>query len=98
MVAIARTWGIPTRYVSGYLHITGTEIGPIPGSATHAWVESYLPGLGWVGIDPTNRTVVNRNYVMIAVGRDYQDVPPTRGVIEGGGDSHLEVDVRMTRL
>ena len=54
MIAIARSWGIPARYVSGYLHVSG-DGGPIPGNATHAWAECLLPGAGWVGFDPTNR-------------------------------------------
>ncbi len=100
-VAVARSWGIPTRYVSGYLYVTAGDAGDtgsIPGSASHAWGECRLPDLGWVGIDPTNRALADQRYVRIAVGRDYRDVPPTRGVIEGGGDSRLEVDVRMTLL
>lgn len=101
LVAIARSWGVPTRYVSGYLYVAGNESGEggsAFGAATHAWAETRLPDVGWVGIDPTNRTLADQRYVRIAVGRDYRDVPPTRGVIEGGGDSHLEVDVRMTLL
>ena len=101
LVAVARSWGIPTRYVSGYLYVTAGDAGDtgsISGSASHAWGECRLPDLGWVGIDPTNRTLADQRYVRIAVGRDYRDVPPTRGVIEGGGDSRLEVDVRMTLL
>ena len=101
LVAIARSWGVPTRYLSGYLYVTGDGSGR-PGSAfgaaTHAWAETRLPRLGWIGLDPTNRAVADQRYVRIAVGRDYRDVPPTRGVIEGGGDSQLEVDVRMTLL
>ena len=101
LVAIARSWGVPTRYVSGYLYLTepvSGQPGSAFGAATHAWAETRLPGLGWVGLDPTNRSVADHKYVRIAIGRDYQDVPPTRGVIEGGGDSQLEVDVRMTLL
>ena len=101
LVAIARSWGVPTRYVSGYLYVTGNELGEAgaaPGAATHAWAETRLPGVGWIGIDPTNRAVADHRYVRIAVGRDYRDVPPTRGVIEGGGNSHLEIDVRMNLL
>ena len=101
MVAVARSWGVPTRYVSGYLYIAGDgtgHLGSAFGAATHAWAETRLPRLGWVGLDPTNRAIADHRYVRIAVGRDYRDVPPTRGVIEGGGDSQLEVDVRMTLL
>ena len=100
MIAIARSWGVPTRYVSGYLHVdeaSGARNGPAS-TATHAWVECRLPGLGWVEFDPTNRTLVDHRYVRTAVGRDYRDVPPTRGVVEGGANSGLEVEVRVSRL
>ena len=97
MIAIARSWGVPTRYVSGYVHVSETGK-QTPESATHAWVECLLPDLGWVGFDPTNRSLVDERYVRIAVGRDYQDVSPTRGVLVGGGESSLEVSVRMRAL
>ena len=100
MIAIARSWGVPARYVSGYLHVDDAPDGVNgPAStATHAWVECRLPGLGWVEFDPTNRTLVDHRYVRTAVGRDYRDVPPTRGVVEGCANSGLDVDVRMIRL
>ena len=98
MLAIARAWGIPSRYVSGYLHVAGTDAGQAPGTATHAWVECRLPGLDWIGFDPTNRTLADQRYVRLAVGRDYQDVAPTRGVFRGGGDSRLQVTVHMRPL
>ena len=92
MLAIARSWGIPARYVSGYLN-PGEQA---PSNATHAWVECRLPALGWVGFDPTNQSFAGEGgKVHIAVGRDYRDVSPTRGVLQGGGESHLEVDVRV---
>ena len=95
MIAIARSWGIPARYVSGYLHVSGQSGQHLPANATHAWVECRLPELGWIGFDPTNRSLAGTGHVRIAAGRDYRDVSPTRGVIQGGGDSRLEVDVRM---
>ena len=98
MIAIARSWGIPTRYVSGYLHVTVADGQQDPGSSTHAWVERRLPDLGWIGFDPTNRTLADQRYVRVAVGRDYQDVSPTRGVFRGGGQSRLEVNVHMRPL
>ena len=92
MIAIARSWGIPTRYVSGYLN-PGEQA---PSNATHAWVECRLPELGWVGFDPTNQSFAGEGgKVHIAVGRDYRDVSPTRGVLQGGGETRLEVDVRV---
>lgn len=99
MTAIARSWGVPTRYVSGYLHVAdgaGDGSSGPPGTATHAWVECRLPDVGWVAFDPTNRTLADQNHIRIAVGRDYRDVPPTRGVVEGGANSSLEVDVRIS--
>lgn len=98
MIALARSWGVPARYVSGYLHLTGAEDNPAAASATHAWVECRLPGLGWVGFDPANRSPADERYIPVAVGRDYSDVPPTRGVLQGGGRSEVEVEVEVTRL
>ena len=98
MIAIARSWGIPTRYVSGYLHVTGEAGQQVPGTSSHAWVECRLPGLGWVGFDPTNRALADQRYVRVAVGRDYQDVSPTRGVFRGGGQSRLQVNVHIHPL
>ncbi len=95
MIAIARTWGIPARYVSGYLHDVTARGAAGGGTTTHAWVECMLPGLGWTGFDPTNSTFVDERHVRVAVGRDYQDVSPTRGVLHGGGDIRLDVEVRI---
>ncbi len=98
MIAIARSWGVPSRYVSGYVHVTGRKGEQAPQTATHAWVECRLPGLGWIGFDPTNCALVGARHVTIAVGRDYQDVPPSKGVLHGFVGSILEVDVRMSLL
>ena len=98
MIALARSWGVPARYVSGYLHLTGAEDNPAAAAATHAWVECRLPGLGWAGFDPANCSTADERYIPVAVGRDYSDVPPTRGVLEGGGRTEVEVEVEVTRL
>ncbi len=95
MIAIARSWGVPTRYVSGYVLVRRGADGRRGESATHAWVDCLLPGLGWVGFDPTNDRVVDERYVRIGIGRDYQDVSPTRGVLKGMAGSTLHVAVRM---
>ena len=95
MIAIARSWGIPARYVSGYLHVTARTGDHVPDHATHAWVECRLPGLGWIGFDPTNRSLAGTGHVRIATGRDYRDVSPTRGIVHGGGEARLDVDVRV---
>ncbi len=98
MIAIARAWGIPTRYVSGYLCTTGQRYEQAASDATHAWVECLLPGRGWVGFDPTNCSYNDARHVCIARGRDYQDVPPTRGTRQGGGNTQLEVAVSVRRV
>ena len=95
MIAVARSWGIPSRYVSGYLSETGRPGEQAVGNATHAWVECLLPDVGWIGFDPTNMSLVDQRHVRIAVGRDYQDVSPTQGVRQGGGETNLEVDVQV---
>jgi len=95
MIALVRRVGIPCRYVSGYLfHKAGSKTRSTEG-ATHAWVEAYLPGLGWVGLDPTNSVLAGESHVRTAVGRDYADVPPTRGVFKGDATSELTVAVRV---
>ena len=97
MIAIARSWGVPTRYVSGY--VSARKAGrSAPQSATHAWAECFLPELGWTEFDPTNPELPNERRVRVAVGRDYDDVSPTRGVFVGSTDSVLEVSVRMRRV
>ena len=97
MIAIARSWGVPTRYVSGYVSARKAGMSA-PQSATHAWAECFLPGLGWTEFDPTNPDLSNEHLVRVAVGRDYHDVAPTRGVFVGESDSLLEVSVRMRRV
>jgi transglutaminase-like putative cysteine protease len=94
MTAIARNWGIPCRYVSGYLYHKGNR-DRSAANATHAWVEAYLPSLGWVGFDPTNNIMGCERHVRAAVGRDYADVPPTRGTYKGGADSELSIAVSL---
>jgi transglutaminase-like putative cysteine protease len=93
MIAVARLWGIPARYVSGYLHHRAKDASRVGEDATHAWVEAYLPSLGWIGIDPTNDVMVGDRHIRAAVGRDYADVPPTRGTLKGDADTELAISV-----
>lgn len=95
MIALVRSFNIPCRYVSGYLFHRTDDRSHIAQDATHAWVEAYLPNLGWVGFDPTNDLIVSDRHITVAVGRDYNDVPPTRGVFKGKVDSQLSVAVRV---
>jgi len=96
MIAALRSAGIPARYASGYIfrgksHVLGAE-------ASHAWCEAYLPPYGWVGFDPTNDLIVNDYYVKVAIGRDYRDVSPVRGVFRGPNQSEMRVNVAMDVL
>ncbi len=95
MIALVRQLGIPCRYVSGYLFHRRGDADQSAQDATHAWIEAFLPGLGWVGFDPTNRTLARERHIRVAVGRDYDDVPPTRGVYKGSTTSTLHVAVRV---
>jgi transglutaminase-like putative cysteine protease len=94
MIAVARHWGIPARYVSGYMFHRGSR-DRSEADATHAWVEAWLPGLGWVGFDPTNNVMAMERHVRAAVGRDYSDVPPTRGTFKGQADTELSIAVAI---
>jgi transglutaminase-like putative cysteine protease len=97
MLAICRNWGLPARYVSGYL-FTDREAGDRSDpDATHAWIEVFLPSLRWVGFDPTNNCLTGERHVAVAVGRDYADVTPSRGVYKGDAESHLAVGVTVRR-
>jgi len=97
MIAICRSWGIPARYVSGYL-VTERDSGDRSDpDASHAWVEVFLPSLRWVGLDPTNNLIAAERHVGVAVGRDYRDMPPSRGVYKGDCESQLAVGVTVRR-
>lgn len=97
MLAICRSWGLPARYVSGYLFTDRSEGDRSDPDATHAWVEVFLPSLRWVGFDPTNNMLAGERHVAVAIGRDYGDVPPSRGVYKGEEDSQLVVGVSVRR-
>jgi transglutaminase-like putative cysteine protease len=98
-IACLRSLGLAARYVSGYL-----ETSPPPGEprlvgvdASHAWVSVYVPGHGWLDVDPTNDRVPADRHVTLAWGRDYSDVSPIRGVILGGGEQRTHVAVDLVR-
>ncbi|MBP1468392.1 transglutaminase family protein [Candidatus Chloroploca sp. M-50] len=95
MIALVRLLGVPCRYVSGYLFHRVEDHDRSEQDATHAWLEALLPGLGWIGFDPTNNLIAADRHIRTAVGRDYADVPPTRGVFKGRAESHLAVGVKV---
>jgi transglutaminase-like putative cysteine protease len=96
MIALVRSLRVPCRYVSGYLYRRPQDSDRSAIDATHAWVEAFLPPLGWVGFDPTNCLLTGDRHISTAIGRDYADVPPTKGIFRGQTASELAVAVRVT--
>jgi transglutaminase-like putative cysteine protease len=96
MIALARELRIPCRYVSGHLYHEGNGRDRSVSGATHAWIEAYLPEIGWVGFDPTNNLIAGARHIRTAIGRDYADVPPTRGVFKGLAQSEMSVGVQVS--
>lgn len=96
MLGLSRALNIPARYVSGYIHPDHERFRGY--SQTHAWVEIYAPSVGWIGVDPTNNCIVGENFVKVAVGRNYQDVPPNKGVYKGEGKETIDVVVHSEKL
>jgi len=99
-IACLRAHGLAARYVSGYLLTTPPPGQPrlIGADASHAWVSAFVPGVGWVDIDPTNNLLPDTRHVTVAWGRDFSDVSPLRGVILGGGEHEVEVRVTVEPL
>jgi transglutaminase-like putative cysteine protease len=91
MIALLRSFGVPARYVSGYLHREAD-------SQSHAWCEAWVPDVGWLGIDPTNDCLADGAFVRVAVGRDFTDVPPNRGVYRGRARESIFVRVATRAL
>lgn len=98
-IGCIRWVGLPARYVSGYI-----ETVPPPGrervqgaDASHAWFSAYVPGLGWVDLDPTNDVIVSNQHITVAWGRDFSDATPLKGVVSGGGAHSVLVSVDVVR-
>ena len=98
MITLVRRLRIPCRYVSGYLFHQDTDKDRSPAGATHAWVEAYLGEPGWVAFDPTNNLLGGERHIRVALGRDYADVPPTRGVFKGKPENELSVLVTVSSV
>ncbi|SDN70593.1 transglutaminase family protein [Vreelandella arcis] len=99
-IGALRSVGLAARYVSGYL-----ETQPPPGQprligadASHAWLATWIPDWGWLALDPTNGTVAGEQHPVLGWGRDYADVAPLKGVMNGGGDHQLDVEVDVMPL
>lgn len=93
--AAARWLGVPTRYVSGYVHVAGEAADE---TASHAWVESWVENVGWVAFDITNEICPADAHVRVAVGPDYTFCAPVRGVRRGGGIENMDVQVSVAAV
>ena len=97
MIGLARALKVPARYVSGLLHPDASD--RLQGfTQTHAWCEMLFPSVGWVGFDPANNCPIGEHFVKVAVGRDYRDVPPNRGVYRGKAKEAIDVQVHSEEL
>jgi transglutaminase-like putative cysteine protease len=94
LLVLLRQTGIPARYVSGY--VCPNKNGMRGEGATHAWIEAYIPGNGWVGLDPTNNCVADDLHVRLAVGRNFSDCSPVKGTYKGTAGQTLEVGVSVS--
>lgn len=96
-LAMLRAIGVPSRYVSGYLHTRADgQVGETVRGESHAWIEAWTGG--WWGFDPTSDVEIGPRYIRVAMARDYADVSPLKGTYTGGAASAIEVSVEVTRL
>jgi transglutaminase-like putative cysteine protease len=100
MIACLRSQGLAARYVSGYLRTDPPPGQPrlVGADASHAWVAVFFPDAGWIEFDPTNNCLADERHIVLGWGRDFGDVSPIRGVIQGGGEHTLKVAVTVTPL
>jgi len=92
MLSACRINKLPARYVSGYLYNNGHT------AASHAWVDVFIENLGWISLDPTHNRQQTAQYVRVGVGRDYADVPPTRGIFKGNAKEEMTIQVTVTQF
>jgi transglutaminase-like putative cysteine protease len=100
MIGCLRELGLPARYVSGYIlpHSDEKDLHLVGAQASHAWLALFVPEAGWIDLDPTNNMIPSTEHITLAWGADYDEVSPLRGVLLGGGQQWLDVDVRVTRV
>ena len=100
MIGCLRSIGLPARYVSGYLRTRPPAGKPrlVGADASHAWFSVFCPGTGWMDFDPTNNVQPGLEHITVALGRDFSDVTPLRGIVLGGGQQLLGVSVTVTPL
>lgn len=95
MIAALRSLGIAARFVSGYLNLGDDGDDPVAGGNTHAWIQAYVPGPGWVDFDPSRGMVGNENLVRVAVVRHPREAVPLQGIWFGNASDHLAMKVAV---
>lgn len=95
-ICMARMLGIPARYVCGYINSGSASTDRARGESSHAWVQLYIPQVGWKGFDPTNGVLPATNHIRVAYGRHYRDTAPTSGTIFSPAAETMRVDVEVT--
>ena len=102
-ICMARLLGIPARYVCGYVY-TGNSATRDKGAsrpksdASHAWLQLYIPNVGWKGFDPTNGILASTNHIRVAYGRHYRDVTPTAGTLYSSAQETMTIDVQVCEV
>jgi transglutaminase-like putative cysteine protease len=96
MIEATRSLGLAARFVSGYIFVPGADSGLNGGGATHAWMQAYLPGAGWIDFDPTNSIIGNRNLIRVALAWDQSQVLPLWGTYFGLPSAFLGMDVAVS--
>jgi transglutaminase-like putative cysteine protease len=94
-ICMARLLGIPARYVCGYVYTGHTGIAPAQSDASHAWLQLYIPEVGWRGFDPTNGVLASINHIRVAYGRHYRDAAPTSGTLYSAAAENMTIDVQV---
>jgi len=94
-ICMARLLGIPARYVCGYVYTGHTGIAPAQSDASHAWLQLYIPEVGWRGFDPTNGVLTSINHIRVAYGRHYRDATPTSGTLYSSARENMTIDVHV---
>lgn len=99
-IACLRSLGLAARYVSGYLrtHPPAGQPRRVGADASHAWFRIFCPGAGWVDFDPTNNVQPAEEHIIVAYGRDYEDVSPVAGILTGGGQHEVKVSVDVEAI
>lgn len=95
MMEAARSLGVAARFVSGYIYTPNTS-GMVGGGSTHAWMQAYLPGAGWIDFDPTNCIIGNRNLIRVAVAWSPEQVLPLWGTYDGPPGAFQSMDVTVS--